>query len=145
MECEIPFQNAASDEIESILKKYKTIAVVGLSRDPEKDGHRVGLYLKEHNYKIIPVNPNAAEILGETAYPSLKDIPGDTKVDIVCIFRPSEKVSEFVDEAIAISAKVVWMQLGIVNNDAAEKARSAGLQVVMNKCMKIEHGLWLDR
>lgn len=145
MECEIPLRNAASDEIESILKNYNTIAVVGLSRNPEKDGHKVGLYLKENNYRVIPVNPNSTEILGITTYPSLRDIPGDIKIDIVCIFRPSDKAAEIVDEAIAISAKVIWMQLGIVNNASADKARLAGLHVVMNKCMKIEHNLWLNR
>lgn len=145
MECEIPIRNAASDEIESILNKYDTVAIVGLSRNPEKDGHKVGKYLIDNGFTVIPVNPYAKEILGEKSYPSLKDIPDDIQVDIVCIFRPPDEVNEIVDDAIAISAEVIWMQIGIVNNAAADKARSAGLLVVMNKCMKIEHHLWLNR
>lgn len=145
MECEIPRRNAASDEIELILNKYKTIAVVGLSNNSAKDSNIISHYLKENGFTIIPVNPNAKEILGEKAYPSLKCIPDDVKVEIVCIFRPSEEINGIVDDAISVSAKVVWMQLGIANNAASDKAMSAGLHVVMNKCMKTEHNLWLNR
>ncbi|MFC1556823.1 CoA-binding protein [candidate division KSB1 bacterium] len=136
MECEIPDINAANEEIDSILDSYKTVAVVGLSTNPEKDSYKVGAFLKEHGYTIIPVHPKAEEILGEKSYASLKDIPGP--VDIVCLFRPPDQVPPFVDDAIDIKAKVVWMQLGIVNNAAARKAREAGVDVVMNKCMKVE-------
>ena len=136
MECEIPDMNASNDKIDGILDSYKTVAVVGLSTNPEKDSYKVGAFLKEHGYTVIPVHPKAEEILGEQSYASLKDIPGP--VDIVCLFRPPDQVPPFVDDAIDIHAKVVWMQQGIVKNDAARKAREAGVDVVMNKCMTVE-------
>ncbi|MCP4723850.1 MAG: CoA-binding protein, partial [bacterium] len=102
-----------------------------------KDSFRVAEYLLNNGYEVIPINPKSDEILGKKVYRSLKDIPDP--VEIVCLFRPSEHVPPFVDDAIEIEAKVVWMQLGIVNNDSAVKARNAGLEVVMNKCIKIEH------
>lgn len=145
MECEIPLQNAASEEIKTIFKKYDTVAVVGLSANTAKDSNIISHYLKDNGFTIIPINPNAKVIFGEKVYSSLKDIPDDLQIDIVCVFRPSEEVSEIVDDAISVSAKVIWMQLGIANNAAADKARSAGLQVVMNKCMKTEHHLCLNR
>ncbi len=135
--CELPVLNASSDRICSILEKYKTVAVVGLSRFPHKDSHRVAKYLEMHGYTVIPVNPSDHTVMGKRSYATLKEIP--SMVDIVCIFRPPSDVPPIVAEAIAIGAKVVWMQLGITHNDAAEKARSAGIDVVMNKCMKIEH------
>jgi predicted CoA-binding protein len=136
MDCEFPAENASNEEIDQILDKFKTVAVVGLSTNPEKDSNRVGVFLKAHGYKIIPVHPKSPEILGEKAYPSLKDIP--EKVEVVCLFRPPDQVPPFVNDAIQIGADAVWMQLGIVNNESAVIARSAGLHVVMNKCMKIE-------
>ncbi len=136
MESEFSAVNASDEEIDGILKDYKTVAVVGLSTNPDKDSYRVGAFLKNHGYRIIPVHPKAEEILDEKVFPSLNDIPD--KVDVVCLFRPSEMVPPFVDQSIDIGARVVWMQLGIVNNEAADKARAAGLDVVMNKCMKIE-------
>jgi len=136
MECELPAQNASTGEIDAILDTYKTVAIVGLSANPEKDSHRVGAFLKDHGYTIIPVHPKSLEILGEKAYATLTDIP--VPVDVVCLFRPPDQVPPFVDDAIAIGAKVVWMQQGIAHNEAAEKARAAGLQVVMNRCMKVE-------
>ena len=145
MECEIPLRNATSGEIKSIFNKYDTVAVVGLSTNPAKDSNIISRYLKDNGFTIIPVHPYAKEILGEKAYPSLKNIPHDVHAEIVCVFRPSDEVSKIVDDAISVSAKVIWTQLGIANNAAADKARSAGLQVVMNKCMKIEHHLWLIR
>jgi len=145
MECEIPHRNAKNDEIISIFNNYKTIALVGFSGNPGKDSHKIGNYLRNNGFIVIPVNPNTNEILGEKVYPSLQDIPDKINVEIVCIFRPSEEASKIVGDSIAISAKVIWMQLGIVNNDAADRARSAGIQVVMNRCMKIEHHQWLDR
>lgn len=126
-----------STDIERILKEYKTIAVVGLSPREDRPSHNVAKYLKSQGFRIIPVNPNATEIFGERCYPDLKSIPA--KVDIVDIFRRSEDVPPIVDEAIAIGAKVVWMQEGIINNEAAEKARKAGLEVVMDRCMLKEH------
>lgn len=144
MECEIPLRNATSEEIESIFNQYDTVSVVALSTKPAKDSNIISQYLKDNGFTIIPVHPSAQEILGKKAYPSLKDIPHNVQAEIVCVFRPSDEVNEIVDDAISVSAKVIWMQLGIANNTAADKARSAGLQVVMNKCMKVEHKLWLN-
>jgi hypothetical protein len=125
------------DELKRILTSIKTIAVVGLSSNPEKDSYTVPEYLQQQGYRIIPVNPNAAEILGEKVYSSLESIP--EKVDAVQIFRKSEDVPPVVDGAIKIGAKVVWMQEGIVHEEAAKKARDAGLQVVMSMCMRFTH------
>lgn len=122
--------------IETILN-FKTIAVVGISDDPMRPSHFVASYLKTNGYTIIPVNPKLAEWEGEKCYPDLLSIP--IKVDIVDIFRRSEAVQPIVDEAIAIKAKVVWMQEGIVNEEAAARARNAGIEVVMDKCMKKEY------
>ncbi|MFQ5800389.1 MAG: CoA-binding protein [Candidatus Hydrothermarchaeales archaeon] len=128
-----------------ILAKYKTVAVVGLSRDPKKDSHKVASYLKSVGFRIIPVNPSADEILGENVYRDLADIP--EKVDVVNIFRPSDEVGPIVDKAIKIGAKAVWLQLGIINEEAAQKAAEAGLDVVMDWCMMTEHkrllGSWI--
>jgi len=135
--CEMPLQNTSGDQIRNILATARTIAIVGLSPNPDRDSCRVAAYLQQHGYTIIPVNPGATEILGEKSYPNLREIPGP--VDIVDIFRKPEAVPEIVDEAIAIGARVIWMQLGIAHNVAAEKARAAGLQVVMNRCIMIEH------
>jgi predicted CoA-binding protein len=136
-DCELPAQNATSDQVRSILGNYKTVAVVGMSRLTEKDSNRVARYLELNGYKILPVNPIAQTIMGKQSYSSLKKIPG--KIDIVCIFRPSAEVPGIVDDAIGIGAHVIWMQLGIAHNEAAQKARSAGIVVVMNKCMLVEH------
>ncbi|MFT3890430.1 MAG: CoA-binding protein [Anaerolineales bacterium] len=124
-------------EMKEILLSIKTIASVGVSSNQEKESYDVVAYLKEQGYRIIPVNPTAAEILGEKSYPSLSDIP--EKVDVVQVFRKPEDVPPVVEEAIKIGAKVVWMQAGIVNEDAAQKAREAGLQVVMDACMRATH------
>ena len=133
-------------EIEEILTKHKTVAVVGLSREPDKDSHRVSAYLKAHGFRIIPVNPFADEVLGEKSYKSLIDIPPEIlkTIEVVDIFRPSEDVPPIVEQAIKLKAQygtlqVVWMQLGVVNEQAAEAAKKAGLIVVMNKCMMVEH------
>ena len=139
-------ERLSQDRIEEILKKYKTIAVVGLSREPDKDSHRVSTYLKKNGFCIIPVNPFADEILGEKSYKSLLDIPPEIQktIEIVDIFRPSKDVPMIVKQAIKLKAMhgkphVVWMQLGIVSEQAAELAKKAGLIVVMNKCIMIEH------
>ena len=124
-------------EMKEILLSIKTIASVGLSSSDEKESYWIVSYLKEQGYRIIPVNPKATEILGEKVYASLSDIPD--KVDVVQVFRKSEDVPPVVDEAIKIGAKVVWMQEGIVNEEAAQKAREAGLQVVMDACMRATH------
>jgi uncharacterized protein len=135
--CEFPESNATSQEIADLLRAAKVIAVVGLSPKPERPSHGVSAYMKDQGYRIIPVNPGHAEILGEKAYKNLLDVPGP--VDIVNIFREPSAVPEIVDQAIQKKAKAVWMQEGIVHNAAAEKARAAGLIVVMNKCIYKEH------
>jgi predicted CoA-binding protein len=125
------------NNIEEILKNSRTVAVVGLSSRPEKDSNIVGKYLKENGYRIIPVNPTEAKILGETSYPDLASIPG--KVDVVDIFRRAEDVPPIVKEAIKIGAETVWMQEGIKNEAAAAAAEKAGLKVVMDRCIRKEH------
>jgi uncharacterized protein len=120
-----------------LLESSQTIAVVGLSNNPDRTSYRVSRYMQEHGYKIIPVNPTITEALGEKAYASLKDIP--EKVDIVNVFRRSEDVPPVADEAIAIKAKGLWMQEGIVNEEAAKKAESAGLKVVMDSCIMVAY------
>jgi len=132
-ECEFPKQNATTEEIRKILTSYKTVAVVGISDKPDRPSFRVASFLKDKGYRVIPVNPKLSEVLSEKAYPDLSAIPGE--VEIVDVFRKPEDVGPVVDDAIAKKAKVIWMQEGIVNNEAADKARAAGLQVVMNKCM----------
>jgi len=125
------------EKLREILTNSKIIAVVGLSPKPERDSYEVAHYLQEAGYKIIPVNPMAKEILGEKVYLDLASIP--EKIDIVDIFRRSEHVPPIVDEAISVGAKTVWMQLGVVNEDAANKATEAGLDVVMDRCILREH------
>ena len=128
----------ASDPIYDMFVQYKTIAVVGLSAKLDRPSYRVAKFLKEQGYRIIPVTPTYDEVLGEKAYPSLLDVPKSQPIEIVDIFRRTEYVPEIVDQSIEIGAKVVWMQLGIIHEDAAAKARSHGLQVVMDKCTKPE-------
>ncbi len=138
MECEFPSVNSNSNEIEMILKETKTIAIVGLSPNPQKDSHRVGKYLQMSGYKIIPIYPKEDYILGERVYRSLADIK--EPVDMINIFRKPEIVNQIVDEAITKgNIKVIWTQLGIVNNEASAKAKEAGMKVVQNHCTKIEH------
>jgi predicted CoA-binding protein len=139
-------EHLSQDEIKEILTTYRTVAVVGLSREPDKASYRVSAYLKAHGFRIIPVNPSADEVLGEKSYKSLLDIPPEIQktIEVVDIFRPSKDVPVIVEQAIKLKAMhgkpyVVWMQLGIVNEQAAETAKKAGLTVVMNKCMMIEH------
>ncbi len=128
---------AGPEEIRQILRDYKVVAMVGLSPKPERPSYQVAQYLKEHGYRIVPVNPGQKEILGETCYRTLTDIP--FPVEVVDIFRNVEAIPGIVDEAIAVGAKVVWMQLGLAEPVSAQKAREAGLQVVMDRCMKMEH------
>ncbi len=124
-------------DLKSILLTAKTIAIVGLSDKPDRDSYRVAEYLQGHGYRIIPVNPVVDAVLGEKSYAAVSDIP--EPVDVVDIFRKPDAVGPIVEEAIAAGAKVVWMQLGVVNEAAAASAQAAGLQVVMDRCMKIEH------
>lgn len=136
--CELPAFRVSDEEARKVMDRYKTVAVVGLSSNPEKPSHFVPKYLKEHGYTVIPVNPMAkGEILGQKVYAGLKEVPH--KVEVVEIFRPPKDVPPIVEDAIAIGAKVVWMQEGIVNNAAAERAKAAGLTVIMDKCMMKVH------
>jgi hypothetical protein len=120
-----------------ILEHAQVIAVVGLRDDASKASYEVASYLQQHGYRIVPINPNDMVVLGEQSYPDLPSVPYD--IDVVDIFRRPEAVGPHVDEAIAKGAKTVWMQLGIENEEAAQCAHEAGLQVVMNHCMKQEH------
>jgi predicted CoA-binding protein len=134
------------EQIKEILSKYKIVAVVGLSNTVGKPSHRVSAYLQQHGYCIIPVNPTVEQALGNKSYKSLLDMPSETAktIEVVDVFRKSEDVPQIVDEAVALKQRygqpfVVWMQLGIRNEQAAEAARKAGLIVVMDKCMMKEH------
>lgn len=137
--CELPAFRTSDVEAAKLLQRYKTVAVVGCSTNPDKPSHRVPKYLKEHGYRILPVNPSAKgqPLLGETVVGSLQEIT--VPVEIVDIFRPAKDVPPIVEAAISIGAKVVWMQEGIVNNEAAKRAQAAGLSVVMDKCMMKIH------
>jgi predicted CoA-binding protein len=126
-------------EIKETLLNSKTVAVVGISPKEDRPSYTVASYLKSKGYQIIPVRPDGEEILGEKVYHSLSEIPNEVGVDVVDIFRRSEDVPPVVEEAIQRGAKAVWMQEGVIHNEAAEKARSAGLKVVMDRCMKKEH------
>jgi predicted CoA-binding protein len=123
--------------IENILKSYKNVAIVGMSDSPVRDSYKVGLYLRNAGYNIYPVNPNYTSILGNKCYPNLKTIRDP--IEIVDIFRKPVHVVPIIKDAIEIQAKVVWMQLGVVNTEAADLALDAGLQVVMDHCIKIDH------
>jgi len=124
-------------QLKELYKTIQTIASVGLSANVEKPSFGIVYYLQQQGYRIIPVNPTTPEILGQTSYPDLLSIP--EKVDVVQLFRRSEDVPPFVEQAIQIGAKVVWMQEGISNREAAKKAEAAGLTVVMDRCMRAEH------
>lgn len=130
------YQNLAT--VREVLGKAKVIAVVGLSTEKTKASNMVASYLQDEGYRIVPVNPRAEEILGEKSYPDLKSIP--FPVDVVDIFRPSSEVAAIVDDAIAIGAKAVWMQLKIIDLPSADRALDAGLGVIMDRCIKMEHG-----
>ena len=140
------------EDIKCILEKYTTVAVVGLSRNPSRDSYRVAKYLNDNGYKIIPINPFADEIMGETCYGSLLDLPKDLQkaIEIVDIFRPSEDIPPIVDEAIQLRKEngtphVIWMQLDIMNEEAANRARDVGFRVIMDKCILIEHKVLVRR
>jgi predicted CoA-binding protein len=135
--CELPLEGASPDEVRDILATTRTIAVVGLSDKPGRASYGVAAYLQRHGYRIIPVNPLVTEVLGERAYARLEDVPD--RVDLVDIFRRPEHAPAIVESAIAIGARAVWMQEGIVHNAAAQRARSAGLRVVMDRCALKEH------
>lgn len=126
-----------ASDLASLLRSTRTIAVVGLSPDPFRASHGVAHYMQQHGYRIVPVNPNVTEVLGEQSYADLESIP--FPVDMVNIFRRSEAVPPFVDSAIRIGAKSVWMQEGIAHDEAAAAAQAAGLEVVMDRCLLKEH------
>ncbi len=129
--------NATADPILEILQTYKTMAVVGLSSNPARASYEVTAYMQNAGYRIVPVNPNETEVLGEKSYARLEDVP--EKIGIVDVFRRAEDVPPVVESAIKVGAKVVWMQLGIENAEAAERARAAGLIVVEDACILVEH------
>jgi len=129
--------NLGADPINEILKRYHTIGVVGLSSNPLRPSYGVSEYIQSAGYRVIPVNPNEKEVLGEKSYARLEDVP--EKMEIVDIFRRIEEVPPAVDSAVRIGAKVVWMQLGLEHQTSAEKARAAGAIVVMDACILIEH------
>jgi uncharacterized protein len=139
--CFISDDNPRDEEIALLLKNARTIAIVGLSDRPTRDSHSVALYLMEKGYRIIPVNPSRSEILGQKSYPDLLSI--QDKVDIVDIFRKTEAIPRIIDEAIQIKADAVWMQLDLSHDQAAQKAREAGLMVIQLKCIKIDHAMLL--
>jgi predicted CoA-binding protein len=133
----MPFRD--DDAIRDLLSKAKIIAVVGLSSKRARASFGVSRYMQSVGYRIIPVNPNEAEVLGEKAYGDLDAIPKDVKIDIVNIFRRSEEVPEVVDAAIRLGAPAIWMQEGVIHDEAAEKARGAGIFVVMDRCLLKDH------
>lgn len=130
-------------QIKAVLEQAKTIAVVGLSPKPERDSHDVARYMQQNGYAIIPVRPAQKEILGEKAYKTLELVPGP--VDIVNVFRRSEDVGPLVDGAIAVGCKVFWMQLGISNMEAAKRLTDHGIDVIMNRCIKVDHASYFKK
>ena len=131
------FQNPPDETIKALLSRPQTVAVVGCSPDPQRDSHRIAQLLKAKGHRVIPVNPGHQTMINETCYASLRDIP--EQVDMVDIFRRSEHVAPIVDEAIEAGAKIIWMQLGVIDEEAAVKAQQAGLTVVMDRCPAIEY------
>jgi predicted CoA-binding protein len=131
------FQNPPDETIKRVLATPRTVAVIGCSPDPERDSHRIARLLQTRGHRVIPVNPGHQTILGEPCYGNLRDIP--EPVDMVDIFRRSEHVAPIVDEAIEVAVKIIWMQLGVIDEQAAAKAQQAGLMVVMDRCPAIEY------
>lgn len=127
----------SDDELKKLLTETKTIAVVGASPKPWRDSGSIAEFLNRKGYKVFPVNPQYQEVLGMKCYPDLKSVP--EKIDMVDIFRKSEEIEPIIDEAIAVGAKSVWMQLGVINEAASQKAENSGLDVVMDRCIAIEH------
>ncbi|MSQ47495.1 MAG: CoA-binding protein [Deltaproteobacteria bacterium] len=131
------FENPSDARIREILTTPRTIAVVGCSPNPDRDSHEIAALLKAKGHKVIPVNPTSKEILGERCFASLKDIP--EPVDMVDVFRQPEHVDQIAADSIAIGAKILWLQLGVINEPAAQKAQAAGITVVMDRCPAIEY------
>ncbi|MCG2590374.1 CoA-binding protein [Rhodohalobacter sulfatireducens] len=127
-----------TDRIQQLLTKIETVAIVGISRNRHKDSRYVGRYLQNAGYKVIPVNPNADEILGEPTYPDLRSIPG--KVDVVNVFLPPEWIPEVVDQSIQLQPNVIWLQLGTGNHpDQVKRAQKENITMIQNRCMKVDH------
>jgi len=131
-------------DLAKLLRETKTIAVVGLSPDSSRPSHRVASYLQEQGYRIVPVNPNCRKVLGETAFPSLLQAPKEITIDLVNIFRRPDAVLHIVEEAIQIGAKGIWMQEGVIHSMAAQMAERAGLWVVMDRCLMIDHRYYVS-
>ena len=129
--------------IQQALHRTSTIAIVGLSANELRASHFVGYYLKRHGYQVIPVNPRESEILGETSYPSLRDVPGH--VDIVNVFRAPDALPDIARDAVAIGADALWCQFGVVNAEGARIAEEGGVTVVMDRCLKVEHARYVGR
>jgi uncharacterized protein len=123
-------------ELRALLGDVRTVAVVGLSSRPNRPSHQVATYLQEHGYRIVPVNPNETEVLGERAYAGLRDIPEDVRIDVVDVFRRAEETPAIAREAVATGARVLWLQEGIVNDEAARIAMEGGLDVIMGVCIR---------
>jgi len=139
----VAFENPSRDEIKVLLSQTKVIAVVGLSDNRERISYMVSEAMKKKGYTIVPVNPKATEILDETCYPTLSDIP--FPVDLVNVFRRSEYTAEIAEEAVTIGAKALWLQLGVFNQEAADIASEGGLKVVMDRCIKVEDSILLPQ
>jgi len=131
-------------DLAKLLRETKTIAVAGLSSNSSRPSHRVASYLQEQGYRIVPVNPNCREVLGEKAFPSLLQIPKEIRIDLVNVFRRPDAVVPVVEEAIQIGARGVWMQEGVIHSEAAQMAERAGLWVVMDRCLMIEHNHYVS-
>jgi hypothetical protein len=130
-------------EIAAVLQRARTVAVVGLSANELRPSNFVGFYLQRHGYRIVPVNPREPDVLGETSYPSLSDVP--VHIDVVDVFRQPDAVPAIAEEAVAVGADALWLQFGVISSEGAEVARRGGLAVVMDRCMKIEHARHLGR
>jgi uncharacterized protein len=131
------FRNPSNDDVRALLTRARTIAVVGLSPRPERPSHRIARRLKDWGYRVIPVRPAVSEVLGEKAYARLAEVPDP--IDLVDVFRAAEEIDSIVEQCIALRLPAVWIQLGIVNEAAAERARSAGMAVVMDRCITVEY------
>lgn len=131
-------EHSSPETIRRVLTETHTWAVVGCSPDPHRDSHRIARLLQAHGLRVVPVNPHVESLLGERCYPALGDIPAGESIDVVDIFRRADRAAAHVDEAIAIGARAVWMQLGVIDETAAQRALDAGLLVVMNRCPAIE-------
>jgi len=138
------FSMPAPFDLAKLLRETKTIAVVGLSSNPSRPSHRVASYLQAQGYRIVPVNPNCREVLEETAFPSLLQVPKGIRIDLVNIFRRPDVVLPVVEEAIQVGARGIWMQEGVIHSEAAQMAEKAGLWVVMDRCLMIEHNHYVS-